>query len=837
MQGGVLAPAQETPIELNLGRGSANRRIGIACGVMLLLTAVIPWGLEGESPLWSWHIFDRFFAFLFKVMAISAWAAGLAALVSGAFLRGMARTAVYALTGVLAFAIYLLATKAGSLVSLLYVPSVIPCVCVQAAAVGALPILLLATGARLRGVADTPVCVLQCIASLLILGIAGYGAVESARCFGAGLPNLLSLTAACMSAVGCLLVVRHSFAKMEIKGIILGRRLVLASLVLMIVREITLPLFLGRQAATLLGRLNDQIILAGTALIALEGLIGLGVRFPKSILFASAVFAMGVTAGFCDWGSHVYAATRGANHPAEEPSVHRTGEWSQWCGALDRNMVRDEKGLPDTFDSIAGKKTSDLNNVKWVASLSTRVLGSPVISGGKVFIGGEIEGKNEIAVMWCFQESDGKLLWRMLSPYIPHLYNVHTYGACATPTVEGDRLYMLGHLGDALCLSANGMAGGNQGSFVDEAAYFASGRTREGFEISPDGHRSVVCSAGTPATLSPMDADILWRFDLIRETDCWPLNALNAAVIIRGERLYVATCSTFSDPWWGDESSQKWIQAWKVKYHKTAYDSPSLIVLDKATGKLLARDRGEIFEKTFHGAHSSPALGTVNGNELLFYGGGNGVCYAYDPEFTPGVAGKPGELNLVWKFDCLTPSIEKAEVIATPVFYKNRIYISIGNDLARSGPSAGPGRLVCIDATQTGNITRTGKIWSFEDMRSSGTTVAIADGLLYTADAAGNIYCLDSESGRLYWRHKATTPIWSSPLIADGKVYLGTHGSGLLVFEHSKEKKLLSQNMPGADIVASPAIANGVLYIASQKHLYAIESGKTGGLVEPETKK
>ena len=55
--------------------------------------------------------------------------------------------------------------------------------------------------------------------------------------------------------------------------------------------------------------------------------------------------------------------------------------------------------------------------------------------------------------------------------------------------------------------------------------------------------------------------------------------------------------------------------------------------------------------------------------------------------------------------------------------------------MVRSG-ATGPGRLVCFDATQSGSITRTAKIWSFDDVRSSDTTVAIADGLLYTGDAA-----------------------------------------------------------------------------------------------------
>ena len=103
----------------------------------------------------------------------------------------------------------------------------------------------------------------------------------------------------------------------------------------------------------------------------------------------------------------------------------------------------------------------------------------------------------------------------------------------------------------------------------------------------------------------------------------------------------------------------------------------------------------------------------------------------------------------------------------------------------------------------------------------------------YTADAGGTIYCLDADTGAVCWTHK-TAPVWSSPLVADGKVYVGTHGRGLLVFEHGRTKTLLSQNMRGGDIVASPAAANGVLYVASQKHLYAIQLGKTGGLVSAE---
>ena len=172
----------------------------------------------------------------------------------------------------------------------------------------------------------------------------------------------------------------------------------------------------------------------------------------------------------------------------------------------------------------------------------------------------------------------------------------------------------------------------------------------------------------------------------------------------------------------------------------------------------------------------------------------------------------------------------KSEIIATPVIYKNRVYIATGNDLANSGPRARPARLFCLDATMTGDITHRALIWSFDQLRSSASTVAIADGLLYSADAAGMIYCLDAETGQLQWTH-STQPVWASPLAVDGKVYVPVHNGGLLVFAQGRQKKLLAHLMGSKDLVSAPAAANGVLYIASQRHLYALKVGSRGGLI------
>lgn len=552
---------------------------------------------------------------------------------------------------------------------------------------------------------------------------------------------------------------------------------------------------------------------------------------------------------------HCFAATLVTMLPVPSAVPHAP-DWPQWCGTAVRNMVCDEKGLPLGFDEAwAGESGAPhLHNVRWVARLGQENYGSPVIDAGKVLIGGCDRGAGShdaLGILRCFRESDGAPLWQFRSPYVKNLYN-RSFGICSTPTIEGDRVFLLGHLGEVLCLDAKGLADGNDGPFKDEEALLATHRKLVTNRITPDGSRVVAYSSGEGGKLTTSDADIIWQYDMIKGVNCWPFNALNAAILIRGDRLYVPTCSANCretpsgggrqiDAWKKKEGTDFW--AWLrlrlgLQITPRVCRSPSLIVLDKNTGTLLAADETGAFEGSFHGAQSSPALGMIGGKELLVWGGGNGICYAIDPNFQPGADGAPGTLKTVWQYDCIAPasydkgSIEKrpkdrVEIVATPVIYHGRVYIAVGNDLKDSGSDAPRGRLLCIDATRTGDITGTGKIWSFDDIRSSSSTVAIADGLVYAADVSGMVYCLDAETGRPYWSHK-TSPVWASPLKADDKVFIPTRGGGLLVMAAGKEKRVISESRSRAMMTASPAAANGVLYVVSRDCLYAAQDGQLG---------
>ena len=106
------------------------------------------------------------------------------------------------------------------------------------------------------------------------------------------------------------------------------------------------------------------------------------------------------------------------------------------------------------------------------------------------------------------------------------------------------------------------------------------------------------------------------------------------------------------------------------------------------------------------------------------------------------------------------------------------------------------------------------------------STVAIADGLLYVADLAGKVYCIDPGTGQEIWKHDAEGAIWGSPLVADGKVYIGTEAQTLWVLAAGREKKVITDLTLTGAMQSTPVAANGVLYIMTSRTLFAAELAK-----------
>jgi outer membrane protein assembly factor BamB len=83
------------------------------------------------------------------------------------------------------------------------------------------------------------------------------------------------------------------------------------------------------------------------------------------------------------------------------------------------------------------------------------------------------------------------------------------------------------------------------------------------------------------------------------------------------------------------------------------------------------------------------------------------------------------------------------------------------------------------------------------------------------------VHCLDAETGKPYWVYDMKAHMWGSTLLADGKVYVGDEDGDLTVLAAKKEKKVLSEVNLGSPIYGTPIVANGVIYLQSNSHLYA----------------
>src|SRR5690606_25666790 len=95
--------------------------------------------------------------------------------------------------------------------------------------------------------------------------------------------------------------------------------------------------------------------------------------------------------------------------------------------------------------------------------------------------------------------------------------------------------------------------------------------------------------------------------------------------------------------------------------------------------------------------------------------------------------------------------------------------------------------------------------------------------LLFVPDFSGLVHCVDAKTGKPYWTHDMLAASWGSPLIADGKVYVGDEDGDVTVFKLSPELEIISEINMGNSVYSTPVAANGVLYIANKTHLFAIQ--------------
>jgi outer membrane protein assembly factor BamB len=502
-----------------------------------------------------------------------------------------------------------------------------------------------------------------------------------------------------------------------------------------------------------------------------------------------------------------------ASVPGAEVERRQSAAASRWGGVAGPNMVSTARNLP-----VDPGNTTPL----WEIKTGTHQYSIPTLDRGRVFVAANDAGVERAGckptgggIVLCVEQATGKLLWRLLIPRYfagvipPYHFDQWNCGVCSGPVVAGNRVYVVGNRGEILCLDREGQANGNDGPFRDELAYM-------GITQAPD------------AKLEPTDGDILWTYNLITELDVILHDVCGSTLLLDGDLLYACTSNGIDDR--HDQVPKP--------------DAPSLIVLDKNSGRLVAKDNARIGRRLLHCNWSSPAAGRVPGRTLIFFGGADGFLYAFAP---PSLGRGPEcqTLQQVWAYDCNPPDFRQrdgrpvpyskhnqnspegpSEIIGTPVFHEGRVYVAIGQS-----PIHGIGRgcLSCVDAA-TGK-----KVWASELVERTTATAAIADGLLYLPDYTGNLHCFDAGTGQRYWVHPLEAKTWcASAFVADGKVYAGTEANVLWVLRAGKDLQVLARSRLKSTPI-TPTATDGVLYLPLQNRLLAVP-GKPATEVRTETR-
>jgi outer membrane protein assembly factor BamB len=484
-------------------------------------------------------------------------------------------------------------------------------------------------------------------------------------------------------------------------------------------------------------------------------------------------------------------------------------DWPMWGNTPTRNMVGTATGIPN--DIVAGKflpKTETVDpkstkNIRWVAKLGSQSYGSPVVAGGRAYVGTNNESPRDPTqtgdrgVLMCLDEKTGDLLWQLIIPKVGagKVSDWEFVGLCSSVAIDGDRGYVVSNRGELICFDVKGLADGNAGPYTDEAKF-----------SSVD---------GKPVTLSDKSADIIWVADIRNELGIFPHNVSSCSPLVVGDRVIMATSN-------GVDWSHLNIPA---------PFAPALIVVDKNTGKVIAEEASGVSKRALHASWGSASYTVVNGKPLIVWGGGDGLCYGFDTEPYQHADGFPA-LKELFRYDA-NPSEYRtkngapikyathdgpSEIIATVIVDAGRAYMVIGQDPEHGD---GVGMMSCIDLTARGDLT--GKaIWTNKAIGRSISTPSLVGDLIFQAEYDGDIHCLEAKTGKILWTHATNSRIWSSTLVADGKLYCGNEDGELVILKAAREKELIAKIDFFTPIYCSPVVANNALYVATMTHLFAV---------------
>src|SRR4051812_4010543 len=371
------------------------------------------------------------------------------------------------------------------------------------------------------------------------------------------------------------------------------------------------------------------------------------------------------------------------------------------------------------------------------------------------------------------------------------------YGGRSGPVVFGDRLYLQNTSGSGaseqervMCFNAD------TGKLLWEHRYnmFTSDvpphRLAWASPVVDPSTGNVFAISGNGLTMSlNKDGKLLWERSLAEEYGVWTTHGGRMSTpIIDGDKMIVSGL-VFG---WG----------------QTAAPAHRFIALDKTNGQTIWVSSPE--GRPTDTIYANPYVADVNGVRMFFSGGSDGAMHALKV-----ATGEP-----VWHWDVSKRGLNTAALM-------------VGSDIivTHSEENLGTsemGMIAAVPAASKGTLTDKDARWLVRDVQA-GYGSPVSDGeRIYLVDNGGILFAFDVKTGKQLWTEKLGTIQKSSPVLADGKLYVGTeNGKFYIIKPHADKAEVLDSDQLGTEdnpeaIIGAPAVARGRVYLTTMGATYAL---------------
>jgi outer membrane protein assembly factor BamB len=240
-------------------------------------------------------------------------------------------------------------------------------------------------------------------------------------------------------------------------------------------------------------------------------------------------------------------------------------------------------------------------------------------------------------------------------------------------------------------------------------------------------------------------------------------------------------------------------------------DVQEIVALDPATGRLAWRTprSGELPADPDHKkAYGTPLVVPLGGRDVLLSPAADWL-YGYDP-----ATGRE-----LWRMSYGTLGFS---IVPRPVVAHGLAFISTSFNQPE------------LLAVQLGDGTAAARIaWREKKGAPSKPSMLVVGDELYVVGDRGVATCLDARTGKSRWVARLGGDISSSPLSADGRIYVGNHEGRTFVIRPGTSFDLVATNELDGQIMATPAALGRAIYLRTDAALYRLEKPAAPGKVDP----